>query len=216
MPEGARRFLTRRWLIVAALVAAAVAVAVGVAIGGLAGSRVKSSVPRPAPPPARDQAPASREPPPGFVQFRDEQGRFSIAYPADWSRLGAPTRDVDLLVAKKGRAASLLVRSLPLAFEVEPHELPATKRLTDQIVASGKQVRLLAQARRIELGGVPGWFYFYSFRDTSGRRGTHSHYFLFQGSTMITLVFQALPADDFRRYATTFDDIARTFTPAAR
>ena len=215
MPAGARRFLNRRWAIVAALLAAAAAVAIGVTIGGAAGKRVESSVPRPASPPAREQAPQAPEPPPGFVRFRDDQGRFSIAYPADWSPLGAQTRDVDLLVAKKGRRASLLIRSSPLAFEVEPRELPATKRLTDQIVASAKQVRLLAEARRIELGGLPGWFYFYSFRDTSGRRGTHSHYFLFQGSTLITLVFQALPADDFRRYATTFDRIARTFTPTA-
>ncbi len=214
MPEGARRFLNRRWAIVAALLAAAAAVAIGVTIGGAAGKRVESSVPRPASPPAQ-QAPQAPEPPPGFVRFRDDQGRFSIAYPADWSPLGAQGRDVDLLVANRGRRASLLIRSLPLAFEVEPRELPATKRLTDQIVASAKQVRLLAEARRIELGGLPGWFYFYSFRDTSGRRGTHSHYFLFQGSTMITLVFQALPADDFRRYATTFDRIARTFTPTA-
>ncbi|MBA3370119.1 MAG: hypothetical protein H0T96_01490, partial [Thermoleophilaceae bacterium] len=51
----------------------------------------------------------------------------------------------------KGRAASLLVRSVPLAFEVEARELPAAKRLTDQIVASGERVRLLAEARRIEL-----------------------------------------------------------------
>jgi hypothetical protein len=81
-------------------------------------------------------------------------------------------------------------------------------------VASGKGVRLLAETRRIELGGLPGWFYFYTFRDGS-RRGVHSHYFLFQGSTMITLVFQALPADQFPRYAPTFDRIAGSFRAAA-
>jgi hypothetical protein len=33
---------------------------------------------------------------------------------------------------------------------------------------------------------------------------------------LITLVFQALPTDDFRRYATTFDSIAVTFRAATR
>jgi hypothetical protein len=218
MPDGGRRFLTRRWLIPAALVAAAAAVGIGVTIGGGAGERVGAGLPRPASPPQQPASPpapgpATGDPPPGFVRFLDDQRRFSIAYPADWSPLGAASDDVNLLVTK-GRAASLLVRSVPLAFEVEARELPAAKRLTDQIVASGERVRLLAEARRIELGGLPGWFYFYSFRDASGRRGTHSHYFLFQGSTLITLVFQALPTDDFRRYATTFDSIAVTFRAA--
>lgn len=215
MTPGWRRFLTRRRLTVAALVAAAAAVAIGVTIGGAAGERVGSSVPKPASPPARQPAPAASETPPGFVRFRDDQGRFSLAYPVDWEVQRGATPDIELLVTK-GRTASLLARSVPLAFEVEPAELPATKRLTDQIVASGKGVRLLAETRRINLGGLPGWFYFYTFRDGSGRRGTHSHYFLFQGATMITLVFQSLPADEFPRYAPTFDLVAGSFRAAAR
>lgn len=219
MTDGRGRFLSRRWL-VAAAVGAVAAVGVGLTIGGAAGERVGSGLPRPASqppqPPPRTPAPgpAADEPPPGFVRFRDRESRFSIAYPSDWAPLDTESGGVDLLVTK-GRAASLLVRSIPLAFEVEARELPAAKRLTDQIVASGRRVRLLAEARRIELGGLPGWFYFYSFRDGSGRRGTHSHYFLFRGSTLITLVFQAVPARDFPRYATTFDAIAATFRAAA-
>ncbi|MCA1702207.1 MAG: hypothetical protein LC808_02620, partial [Actinobacteria bacterium] len=165
-------------------------------------------------PPGQQPAPAASATPPGFVRFRDDRGRFSIAHPAEWEGRRGATGDIELLVTK-GRAASLLVRSVPIAFEVAPAELPATKRLTDQIVASGKGVRLLAETRRIELGGLPGWFYFYIFRDGSGRRGVHSHYFLFQGATMITLVFQALPADEFPRYAPTFDRIAGSFRAAA-
>ncbi len=215
MTAGWGRFITRRRLIVAGLVAAAAAVAIGVTIGGAAGTRVESSVPKPASPAGRQPAPAPSPTPPGFVRFRDDQGRFSIAYPADWEVRRGATPDIELLVTK-GRAASLLARSVPLAFEVEPAELPATKRLTDQIVASGKGVRLLAETQRIELGGLPGWFYFYVFRDGSGRRGVHSHYFLFQGATMITLVFQALPADKFPRYAPTFDRSAGSFSAAKR
>ncbi|CAA9508084.1 MAG: hypothetical protein AVDCRST_MAG45-1728 [uncultured Solirubrobacterales bacterium] len=220
MPDGRGRFPSRRWLIATAAVAAVVAVGVGLTIGGAAGERVGSGLPRPAsqppqpPTPTPAPGPAADEPPPGFVRFSDRQSRFSIAYPADWASLGTPSGGVDLLVTRE-RAASLLVRSLPLAFEVEARELPAARRLTDRIVASGRRVKLLAEVRRIELGGLPGWFYFYSFRDASGRRGTHSHYFLFRGSTLITLVLQALPAGDFPRYAPTFDAIAATFRATA-
>ncbi len=57
--------------------------------------------------------------------------------------------------------------------------------------------------------------YFYSSRDReTGRRGTHSHYFLFQGDTMITIVLQALPEKRFARFATDFDRIAASFRTA--
>ena len=184
MPDGGRRFLTRRWLIPAALVAAAAAVGIGVTIGGGAGERVGAGLPRPASPPPQPapspaRGPTTGDPPPGFVRFLDDQRRFSIALPG---RLESARRD-------------------------ERRRQPARDQGSEAGAAPGR-------ARRIELGGLPGWFYFYSFRDASGRRGTHSHYFLFQGSTLITLVFQALPTDDFRRYATTFDSIAVTFRAA--
>jgi hypothetical protein len=35
----------------------------------------------------------------------------------------------------------------------------------------------------------------------------HSHFFLFKDKTMISLVFQALPQDDFTRLAPLFDRV---------
>ncbi|MBA3422924.1 MAG: hypothetical protein H0U12_13740 [Thermoleophilaceae bacterium] len=206
------RALSRRWLIAAGLAVGALAVGIGVVVGGAAGDRVGSgfSPPAPQPPPA----PAVPDATPGFVRFLDGRGRFSIDFPRDWKRLATP--DAELLAAR-GRVASLLVRSVPLRFRVERRDLSKVEALTDEIVASGSKVKLLAESRQIELGGLPGYFYFYSFRDPkTRRRGTHSHYFLFQGTTMITIVLQALPDRYFERFVTDFDRIAASFRAAPR
>ena len=42
----------------------------------------------------------------------------------------------------------------------------------------------------------------------SGLVGAHSHYFLFKGSTMISIIFQALPDGHFARLAPLFDRVA--------
>lgn len=204
-----RGTVSRRWLVGGAVAAGVVAVALGAALGDVTGERVGSGFD---PPRAPDRGPpAPRGAPRGYVAFRDPLGRFSIAYPGDWERLPTAGSEVELL-ASRGRVASLLVRSVPLGVQVGRDDLGAVKGLTDRTVASGNRVRLLAEARRIELGGLPGLFYLYSFRDRrTGRRGTHSHYFLFQGETMITLVLQALPERELRRFATVFDRIAATF-----
>ena len=61
-------------------------------------------------------------------------------------------------------------------------------------------------------GGLPGYFYFYSFKDpASGQEGVHTHYFLFKGSTMISVVFQALPKDSFQGLAHLYDDVIGSF-----
>ncbi|MFN2388207.1 MAG: hypothetical protein ABR575_01170, partial [Actinomycetota bacterium] len=151
--------------------------------------------------------------PPGFVEVRDDGGRFSIAYPAGWKRLGSPDPDVRL-VAAGAQDDSLLVRTTRLGFRVGAGQLPAVRKLTDRIVQSGKGVRILSGPQEVEVGGLPGWFYFYSFKDpATGRRGAHSHYFLFRGRTMLGIVFQTIPAERFPRLAPVFDQIVGTFQP---
>ncbi len=162
-----------------------------------------AGTPRPSPP---------RDPPPGFVAFRDEL--FSIAHPASWIRRQSRDPEIALLAMTRDSSASFLVRAVPVGFEIESANLEAAKRLTDRVVTSGRRVKLLAPPQRSDLGGLPGFFYLYTFKDAdSGRRGAHSHYFLFRGETMITIVFQTLPADRLALYAPLFDRIARTFRP---
>jgi len=48
-------------------------------------------------------------------------------------------------------------------------------------------------------------------RESRRPRGAHAHYFVFDGATMITLVFQALPAPRIFSLAPLFDRVAATF-----
>ncbi|MGH3838563.1 MAG: hypothetical protein ACRDSF_23145 [Pseudonocardiaceae bacterium] len=149
--------------------------------------------------------------PADFTAFRSEQAGFELAYPTSWSTLNTQDPQVLLLVSQ-GTQDSFLVRSLELQAPVGPQELPAAKQLTDQIVGSNKTVQMVTEPKQIELGGLPGFFYFYSFQDPpTGQEGVHSHYFLFNGKTMISLVFQTLPKEHFPTSAPTFDKITATF-----
>lgn len=149
--------------------------------------------------------------PADFTAFRSELAGFELAYPTSWSKLDTQDPQVLLLVSQ-GTQDSFLVRALELQAPVGPQELPAAKQLTDQIVTSNETVEMVAEPKQIELGGLPGFFYFYSFKDTaSGQEGAHSHYFLFNGKTMISLVFQSLPKEHFPTSAPTFDKITSTF-----
>lgn len=165
------------------------------------------------PPAEAPRASAPRGPPAGFVAFRDEL--FSIAHPPSFARRQSRDPEIQLLATTRDSTASFLVRAVQVGFEIESANLEAAKRLTDRVVTSGRRVKLLAPPQRSDLGGLPGFFYLYTFKDSkTGRRGAHSHYFLFSGETLITIVFQALPADRLPLYGPLFDRIARTFRPA--
>jgi len=149
--------------------------------------------------------------PPGFTEFRSSQAGFALSYPAGWTRLQTADPQVVLLAAQ-GPQVSFLVRVAELDVAIGPQELPAAKQLTDQIVMANESVELLAEPQPIELAGLPGYFYFYSFQDTgTEQRGAHSHFFVFKGQTLITLVFQTLPAEQFSAAAPTFDQITGSF-----
>ena len=149
--------------------------------------------------------------PADFTAFRSEQAGFELAYPTSWSKLNTKDPQILLLVSQ-GTEDSFLVRSLELQTPVGPPQLAAAKQLTDQIVNSNKTIQMVTEPKQIELGGLPGFFYFYSFKDAAtGQDGAHSHYFLFNGKTMISLVFQALPKEHFSASAPTFDKITSTF-----
>ena len=109
----------------------------------------------------------------------------------------------------KNQGGSVLVRVTPLDAPVGKAQLGEARKATDAIVASSDGVALKAEPTATEQGGLPGLYYLYTFRDpVSGSRGAHSHFFLFKGQTMISLVFQALPDGDFGRLAPLFDRVA--------
>ena len=152
----------------------------------------------------------------GLVEFRDDKAGWAISYPQSWNRLQSQDADVALVVSEKppelNTGGSILARDLVLGAPVDEAKLPAAKEVTDKIVLGGEGIQLLAQPTVVHQGGLPGYFYFYTFKDpTTGREGVHTHYFLFKSSTMISFVFQALPKDDFQALAPLFDEVIGSF-----
>lgn len=147
-----------------------------------------------------------------LTRFEDRERNVAVSYPSLWQRI--PSSDPEVLLLAASAEASLLMRMTSLGTPVGQKDIPRVKRLTDKLVMSNKGVKNLRPPRRIvELGGLPGWLYIYSFQDAqSGRRGAHAHYFLFRGQELITLVFQTVPSERFATFAPLFDRLAETFS----
>ena len=152
----------------------------------------------------------------GFVEFKDTKVGWAISYPEHWLLLQAKDAEVSLVASEllpaENKGGSLLARVVNLGTRIGEEELAEARKITDPIVIGVEGVQLRAEPLVLHQGGLPGYFYFYTFKDaTSGKQGAHSHYFLFKGQTMITLVFQAVPDSEFARLATLFDEIIGTF-----
>jgi hypothetical protein len=161
-------------------------------------------------------APATATSSSNLVEFRDDKAGWAMSVPKDWSRLPPKDAAIALVVSEKpaeqNTGGSILARVITLGAPVTDANLAEAKaKITDAIV-TGEGVQQLTQPAVIHQGGLPGYFYFYSFKDPgSGQQGVHSHYFLFKGSTMISFVFQALPKDDFQRLANLYDAVIGSF-----
>lgn len=209
--------IPRRWLAAVAVVAILAAAA---AI--LIGRQIVSGPSSPArPKPAATTAPNAAAPqalppdPAGFVRVEDRERGLSIALPKSWQRL--PSSDDQVSVLATGDGASMLVRTAPLGFDVGPESIGAARKITDSLVRAVKQVKVVEGPKQVSVGGLPGYLYLYTYRDAAtGQRGGHAHYFLFQHQSMVTIVFQVLPADRFAALGPLFDEIGRTLrTPDA-
>lgn len=184
-------------------------------VGGsfFAGKSMVDSPKRPAASetPATTASPRTAE----LVEFRDDKNGWAISYPKSWNRLEPKDADVALVVSEKpaeqNSGGSILARGLTLAAPVTDANLAAAKEVTNGIV-TGDGIQHITEPRIVRQAGLPGYFYFYSFKDpASGQEGVHSHYFLFKGSTMISFVFQALPKDEFQRLAILYDEVIASF-----
>lgn len=153
---------------------------------------------------------------PAMVEVTLADADLSIAYPEAWDRLEPPDELTQLLVTPNGQD-SLLVRTVELNTTVEPDQIDGVRDFTEELVTDGTDVDVVTGPQRVELAGVAGWHYLYRFEDAaSGEVGVHSHYFLFDGSRMVVLVFQALPAERFDVLAPTFDAISESLRLQAR
>jgi len=149
-------------------------------------------------------------------EFRHDQAGFALSYPKGWVRPQSSDPQVVLIAAEnepaENRGGSILARVSALEAPVGREQLAEVRTVTDAIVRLGNNVEVKTDPTEIDQAGVPGLYYLYTFEDpVSRQRGAHSHYFLFHGKTMVSLVFQALPAEDFSRLAPLLDRVAHSF-----
>jgi len=150
-----------------------------------------------------------------YSRFQDPTATFRVGYPPTWKRVLTNNPQL-VLLAEGPHGASFQVAETKITAPVDAANLASAKKLTERVVKEGPQVKLIPlryhQPEEISLGDLPGYLYLYTFVDpTTGETGAHAHYFLFDGKTMITLVFQSLPSTNFVSLSPLFDRIASTF-----
>lgn len=195
---------SRRVLIIGVAALVAVGLAIPAAIFGpqLVGLGQPTNEAPPNPAPAA--APGAAE----LTEFRNDRVGFALSYPASWVVRKANDPQILLSASDASEKNAFLVRAVELPQAVGQPELEAAKGLTDRIVGANPTAKLVFEPQALQLAGLPGYWYFYSFKDdVSGQEGAHSHYFLFKGNTMLSFVFQTIPLGEFKNSAAAFDQI---------
>ena len=152
--------------------------------------------------------PAPLNTPEPMTTFRDAETGSTLEYPRAWRRVQVPDATYRL-VLDGGNNVAMTFRFAMTDVATTPANLENIKLVTDGIVASNPTVQFASQ-RAIQLNGMIGCYYLYTFTDDAGLKAAHSHYFLFQVRKMNMIVFQA-PPDDFDALGATFDAIINSF-----
>lgn len=70
----------------------------------------------------------------------------------------------------------------------------------------------VAEKKATNVQGMLAWRYIYPIEDSrTGTEGIHLHYFIFGDNKVVSLVFQAIPSEDLRELAPTFDEVLKSF-----
>lgn len=180
------------------MVGAAVAAVLAIVVGARIGRDLLTGDDPPAKPTAAT-----------VVTFHETVSDVSLSYPATWTRRATVDEELPLVAAAPGGRTALLVRRSQTGLApVTRATLPVAKKFTDPLFRAIKGAKLLEPARPVELGGLVGWRYTYTY---GGGQGVHDHYFLFKGGLLIALVFQATPANRLNTAAPAFARIAASF-----
>lgn len=151
-----------------------------------------------------------------LTTYVDDDAGFSLRYPKSWERFRSDDPDVQLVAAQSsvddGPAGNgLVVRMFRSEVATTSENLENVRSFTDGVVGSNPTAKVLQQ-RVININGMPGYFYLYTFTDEiTGREGAHGHYFLFRGRKVNQLILQAVPTEGYARLAQVFDQIGESF-----
>ncbi len=144
--------------------------------------------------------------PAGSTTFADPAAGFRLAYPSAWKRVTGP----DGLLLEISAQNAVSVKKTTLAEAVDTTNLDAVRAVTDAVLSKPDAKLTILNSSATKVGGLPGISYLYTF-SSGAEQGAHTHYFVFDGREMYTLVFQALPAADFTALAPTFDEVVESF-----
>ena len=159
---------------------------------------------------ARPTATASVPETGSLARHVDPQAGFLIDYPASWKQYRSQDPKVQFLVGPDGTDFVQVRVVAPLPVAIPANDTQVMKRITDSLLA-GQPIDIV-QESQVTLGGVSGYQYVYTFPDTaSGQTGVHIHDFLFDGTRLVTLVFQALPETRLKALAPAFDQVRSRF-----
>jgi hypothetical protein len=150
----------------------------------------------------------------------DRLAGFQLDFPSSWHVYKPSDPKVQYLIGPDDHDFVQVRVITPLPASFGPGDLQAMKKVSDALL-SGQPINIV-QENQTTVAGLPGYQYVYTFTDpTTKQTGAHIHVFLFQGTRLLTLVFQALPESDLKALATTYDAVLASFkvlpqaTPAA-
>lgn len=146
-----------------------------------------------------------------LVDYVDPGGQFTLQYPNTWQPVeSVGTEDPPDLVLAQPPSGAILVRVVPVAADIDPANVSGIKAVTDLIVMN-EFTEVLTEGP-VDIGGLKGYYYLYRQVDPNTQvLGIHSHFFLFQGAAMHTLVFEAVPPEAFSALAPDFDQIMQSY-----
>jgi hypothetical protein len=153
--------------------------------------------------PALEQPGSSAE----MVEHTDPSLGFSLTYPRTWQLLNSSAGSVVLRVTGSDAVS---IRRFSLESPIDASNLGDVKTVTDGILDSPSAKLTMLQTEQVKVHDLIGVYYLYSF-PFHGGQGVHAHYFLFKGSAMYSLVFQAGSASRFEQLAPTFDAVSASF-----
>ena len=155
-----------------------------------------------------------------FATIDDREGGFSIKLPRNWQFFEQQQEDpqIRFVAGAPGTQNNVRVRVSPLSQPVvidsttPDNVLAEFQAQFDKYIDDGENVREVLQRKRVNINGLEGWWYLYSFNDSVGNEeGIHSHFFLMGGDKLYVLVFQALPTPAYETNAKLFDQIITSF-----
>jgi hypothetical protein len=155
-----------------------------------------------------------------YATIEDPEAGFSIKLPQNWQFFEQEQTDpeIRMVAGAPGTQNNLRVRVSPLPSPVvidadtPDNVIAELQGQFDQYIDQGEAVKEVLQRQRVNINGVQGWEYLYTFtNEPSSEEGVHSHFFLLGGDRLYVLVFQVLPSSSYEDYARTFDEIITSF-----